>query len=115
MKMKSVTTVGVAVLLGLSLTCGASAAVEGSNKAITDPIEACIARIGEQADYDGAKRIVHRVASIDQKNLIELSIRIETLVLLDDESGSSREYLASCVTGGLGKIVKFRLDDRTES
>jgi hypothetical protein len=115
MKIKSATTVGVAVMLGLSLTCDANAAVERGNKAITDPIEACIAEIGERVDYDGAKRVVHRVASIEQKNLIELSIRVETLVLLDDESGSSREYLASCITGDLGKIVKFRLDDRTKS
>jgi hypothetical protein len=115
MKVKSATTIGVALLLGLSLACDASAAVERDNKAITDPVEACIAEIGERVDYDGASRVVHQVVAIDQKNLIELSIRIETSVLFDDESGTSRGYLASCVTGVLGKIVKFRLDDRADS
>jgi hypothetical protein len=109
MKAKSATTVGVALLLGLSLTCEANAETERDNRAITDPIKACVAEIGERANYEDADRIVHYVTALDQKNIVQKSITIETAVYVDEDSDTARVYTASCITGDLGKIVKFRL------
>lgn len=109
MKAKSVTTVGVALLLGMSLTGEANAETERDNRAITDPIKACVAEIGERVNYDDADHIVHYVTSLDQKNIIQKSITIETAVYVDEDSDTARVYTASCITGDLGKVVRFRL------
>jgi len=109
MKAKSAMTVGAAVLLGLSLTGEANAEAERDNRAITDPIKACVAEIGERANYEDADRIVHHVTSLDQKNIVQKSITIETAVYVDEDADTARLYTASCITGDLGKVVRFRL------
>ena len=111
MKAKSAMFSGVALLLGLSLASTAAAETEGLNKAITDPIQACVAEIGERADYDGAERVVHVVSKLEQKNLVEKRIHIETSVYTDESADTKREYTASCVTGNLGKVVRLRLEE----
>ncbi|MEJ2128864.1 MAG: hypothetical protein P8X81_08450 [Woeseiaceae bacterium] len=111
MKSKSAISVGVAVLLGLSLTCTANAEDEHSNKAITDPIQACVAKIGDRANYDGAERVVHVVSKLEQKNLVEKRIEIETTIYAGESGDKSRAYHVSCITGNLGKVVKLRLEE----
>ena len=111
MKAKSAMSVGVAVLLGLSLTGTANAETENDNKVITDPIQACVAEIGDRANYDGAERVVHVVSKLEQKNLIEKRIEIETSVYIDEATDKTREYHVSCITGNLGKVVKVRLEE----
>jgi hypothetical protein len=103
---KTAISLSIAALLGLSLTCNVNAA-QTHGKARTDKqIQACVAEIGLHADYDQASRVVHRVESLEQRNLVEMKIGIETTVFLKDD-GSEREYRASCVTDTMGNLVKF--------
>ena len=46
---------------------------------------------------------------LEQRNLEELEMRIETAVFRDKEYIATHEYEASCVTGPLGKLVSFRI------
>ena len=104
--LKTAMSVSIAALLGLSLTCNVNAA-QTHGKARTDrQIQACVAEIGLHANYDEAARVVHRVESLEQRNLTELKIGVETTVFLKDD-GSEREYRASCVTDTMGNLVKF--------
>lgn len=95
-----------------------AAATVGSTPALAhDPVEGarnmdreigmCVAEVGKQADYDEARRVVHKVVDIEQKNLAEQRIRIETLVYTADGDAWSREYASNCVTRGALKVVSF--------
>lgn len=105
--LKTAMSLSIAALLGLSLTCNVNAA-QTHGKARTDKqIQACVAEIGLHANYDKASRVVHRVESLEQRNLAEMTIGIETTVFLKDED-FDREYRASCVTDTMGRLVEFR-------
>ena len=69
----------------------------------------CVAEVGKQADYNEARRVVHKVVDIEQKNLAEQRIRIETLVYTADGDAWSREYASNCVTRGALKVVSFEI------
>ena len=104
--LKTAMSLSIVALLGLSLTCNVNAA-QTHGKARTDrQIQACVAEIGLHANYDEASRVVHRVESLEQRNLAEMKIGVETTVFLKDD-GSEREYRASCVTDTMGNLVKF--------
>ena len=111
MKAKSAMSVGAAAMLALSLTCTANAESEHDNKVITDPVQACVAEIADRANYDGAERIVHVVSKLEQKNLVEKRIEIDTSVYTGESVDKPREYHVSCITGNLGKVVKVRLEE----
>jgi hypothetical protein len=53
--------------------------------------------------------VVHWISELEQKNLEELEIRIETAVFRDKQDIATHNYEASCVTGPLGKLVSFRI------
>ena len=106
-------------MISIKLTALALAAVTiGSTPAFAhDPVEGarymdheigmCVAEVGKQADYSGARRVVHKVVDIEQKNLAEQRIRIETLVYTAVGDAWSREYASNCVTRGALKVVSF--------
>ena len=55
--------------------------------------------------------MIHRVTELDQRNLIELEIRIETSVYGRDDTAAISEYSVSCITESMGDLVKFRIND----
>jgi len=95
--------VGALALFGLALGHSASANDEYRKN---EQIQTCVTAIGEQADYSGADRIVHKVTRLRQRNYAELEIRVDTAVYGADET---REYAVSCVTHSLGDIVRLRV------
>ena len=97
-------------LFGFALPCNADAGSPRARHDTGEQIEACISEIGRHADYGDASRVVHWVARLNQKNLVETEIRIETSVYLNSEA-PVREYAASCVTGTMGDLVKFRFNE----
>lgn len=105
---KSVIALSLAALLGLSLPCNVNAAQTHGKARVNKQIQACVAEIGRHANYDHASRVVHLVETLEQKNLVEMKIGIETTVYLTG-SDTGREYRVSCVTDTMGKLVKFRL------
>ena len=102
--MKSLVSVSVLAMLGLTLSCDATARVKYRTE---QQINACVAAIGDHADYSDAERVVHRVTRLRQRNVAELEIRVDTAVYGED---GVREFAASCVTDTRGNLVKFRVN-----
>ena len=71
----------------------------------------CVAEVGRQANYSNARRVVHRIVGIEQKNLAEQRIRIETLVYTAGDDARAREYASNCVTRGALKVVSFDIKE----
>ena len=71
----------------------------------------CVDRIGSRADYENARRVVHRVVDISQKNIAEQELRIDTLVFAADDTALLRQYASTCVTHGPLKVVSFRIEE----
>ena len=97
-------------LLGLAVTCDAAAEADGVDHYTNEGIQSCVAEIRRHADFEDASRVTHWVTRLKQRNLVELEIRIETEVLVTGDNAATREYAASCVTGTLGDLVRFRID-----
>jgi len=71
----------------------------------------CVAEVGKHADYDSARRVVHKVVDVEQKNLAEQRIQIETLVYTAEGDAWTREYASRCVTRGALKVVSFEIEE----
>lgn len=97
-------------LLGFSVTSGAEA--DQSRDEVRTQAEAvsCVAEIGKRVDYEGAKRVVHTVTGLRQKNLVEVELTIDTSIFQDEVSGATRGYETSCVVAQLGKVVEVRVE-----
>jgi hypothetical protein len=109
MSWKSLLSLSLVLLLGLTLSCDASATQSRDKSRTKGQIEACLNEIGRHADYTDAARVVHWIASLEQKNLVELRIVIDTTVVLT-ATARTRDYRASCVTDSMGGVVDFRID-----
>jgi len=108
-RFKIISSITMLVILGLAVAPNADAGTVSAQRGTSLPIQTCIAEIGKNVDYGNASRVVHRVVRLDQKNLVELEIRIETSVYLKGNDDVVSEHTASCVTSALGKVVTFRI------
>lgn len=109
-RIKIISSITMLVILGLAVAPNADAGTVSAQRGTSLPIQTCIAEIRRNVDYGNASRVVHRVTSLDQKNLVELEIRIETSVYLKSDDNVATEYTASCMTRALGNVVKFKID-----
>jgi hypothetical protein len=92
----------------------ANASSPASTTRILDrKIDSCVGRIGNQANYSEAARVVHRVTSSKEVGLAEWEFSIDTLVMAGDENVVIRAYNSTCVTGGAVNIVRFRIHETT--
>jgi hypothetical protein len=107
--LKSFSSLLLAMLLGPVLSCDAGATPSRDQLRSARQIEACLAEIGRHADYSNADKVVHWVASLEQKNLVELRVVVDTTVVLA-ATDRTRVYRASCVTDTMGGIADFRID-----
>lgn len=78
-----------------------------------EEIGMCVAEVGKRADYADARRVVHRVVDVNQKNLAEQRIDIDTLVYKADGETVTREYASRCVTRGAFKVVSFTIKEKS--
>ena len=99
------------LLLAAAGMASTAAAHEPGVKGMDTEIGMCVAEVGKRADYEGARRVVHRVMDVDQKNLAEQRIDIDTLVYTADGETVTREYASRCVTRGALKVVSFRIEE----
>lgn len=95
-------------LLGLTLTCDATAATTHGKARMIKQIQSCVDEIGRRANYDEASRVVHLIESVEQEGLTGTRIGVETTVHIKGDH-EEREYRISCVTDTMGKLVGFRL------
>jgi len=106
---KTISALTILVLLGLSLVSDANADSARSMRITNEHIQACVSEIGRYADYNNAARVVHQVVGLEQRNLEEMEIKVETLVFLKSEGELAREYRVSCITGATHDLVRFRI------
>ena len=97
------------VLFAVSLACNAEAASSRDQIRANQYIQPCIAEISKHADYTSGARVVHFVEKLHQKNLVEMAIKVSTVVYAQDGVTISSAYDASCVIASLGEVVKFRI------
>lgn len=100
--------------LALAVTSLASTAVahEPGVQGMDTEIGMCVTEVGKRADYGDARRVVHRVIDVDQKNLAEQRISIDTLVYTAEGETVAREYASRCVTRGALKVVSFKIQEK---
>ncbi len=107
---KSALSLSLLALLGLTMTCDAYADSNRDQHRTMKYVRSCVAEIAKHANYDGASRAIHWVDRLNQKNLVELEIRIETTVYAADGEPATRKYETLCLVAGLGNLVDFRMD-----
>jgi len=108
---KLATSLASLIALCLAVINVAHAGTSQLRPATDKQIHSCVAEIGKHADYDDAARVVHWIVSLQQKNLAELTIKIETAVYGQAGEEIARGYTTSCVTGTMGDLVKFRFSE----
>jgi len=111
-RISTLTAATVLFALGFAAVPDANAGFVPATRGTGDQIQACVAEMGKHLDYGDAARVVHWIAELDQRNLVELVIRIRTSVYFDDSEDAAMTYTASCVTGTMGDLVDFQLDDQ---
>ena len=99
------------MVLSFSAISDAHAGASQLRNSTNKQIQSCVAEIGKHADFDDATRVVHWVIALEQKNLMELTIKIESAVYGQVGEEIIRGYTASCVTGTMGDLVKFRFSE----
>ena len=109
-RIKTLTSLTALALFGLTVTSDVDAAFGRDKDGADQQIQACVAEVGRHANYGDAARVLHRVSSLNQRNLVELKIRIDTSVFSKTDEAVIREYTASCVTDTMGDVVKFHID-----
>ena len=110
LRTRTLTSLTTLAVFGLTVASGAAAASSRYEHRADEQIQACVVEVGKYADYRDASRVLHRVATLNQKNLIELEIRIETSIFSATDDMLVREYAVSCVTDTMGDVVKFRIN-----
>jgi len=107
---KSHISTGLMLSLLATFVAGAPTAEAATRLASTEQdVQACVAEIGKRADYDSAARATHWIDNLQQKNLAELSIEIETVIYFGADTSSERRYKTSYVMDLSHKIVEFRM------
>ena len=108
-RIKSITSLTIIALLGLSVVSEADADTSRFRQLTDAQIQVCVAEIGRHADYGNASRVVHEIVALEQRNLEEMEISVETSVYLQSDGDLPREYRVSCVTGTRRDLVKFNI------
>ena len=108
-QIKLATSLTTMAVLGIAVISDANAKTDRFRHSTNKQIQTCVSEIGRHADYGDASRVVHRIVALKQRNLVELEIKVETSVHLKSDGDIARKYTASCVTGTMGDLVKFRI------
>ena len=101
----------IALLATGFVASAANASTSRDAARVDSYIQPCILEIAKQADYGEARKVVHRVARLDQRNLVEMEIKVITSVHTGPDEGVAREYRTTCRVAGLGDLVKFNMND----
>ena len=112
-RVKSLSSLLVLAMLGLTLSGNARAETDMGERVTNLQIDACVSQINRHADYTEAHRVVHLVDRLSQRNLIELEVGISTSVYVGDDEAAARVYATRCTTDTLGGVVRFRVSNES--
>lgn len=108
---KTILSLSTLALLGLTLTCDVYASTNRSECRAIEQVCSCVSEIAKHAIHDDATRALHLVKRVNQTNLVELEIHIETIIYAADGEPTARKYKTSCLIAGLGNLVDFWIDE----
>lgn len=105
---KAATYLTTSLLIALTMAGDIRAESSRYGARVYENVLTCVAEIGKRASYDAGARVLHRVTSVTQRNLVEMEIRIDTTVYAN--AVPVRAYSAACVTDRFGNPVKVWVD-----
>lgn len=107
---KTILSLSTLALLGLTMVFDAYADANRDGRRAIKQVCSCVSEIAKYAIHDDATRALHVVKRVNQKNLVELEIHIETTIHAAHGEPAARKYKTSCLIAGLGNLVDFRID-----
>ena len=90
--------------------CAPATASDNDELEYDSDVEACIAEIGDHANYEGATRVQHIVV-MNKRPVFGYRITIDTSVYTKSADTAVREYASYCVSRGDDRLVKFTIDE----
>ena len=110
---QAITIVFTAVLAVAGFTAGSNAsAMPGfPNPAPMTSIEQCVAKIGEQANYENAVRVRHEVDS-KERRVGGHTITIDTMIFGADGTEVIREYATICAVSAKSETKAFKIKEK---
>lgn len=109
--MKHLKQAVTATVAGLVVSGGAFAMPGFSEQAPPRSVEACVAQISQNANYDNAARVRHEVDS-QERRVGGHTIKVETTVYGDDGAEVIREYATLCAVTDKQETKKFRMKEK---
>jgi hypothetical protein len=94
--------------LGLFLSASSMADSPFDDNASASSIEACVAQVSTQANYEDAVGVRHEVET-QQRRTGGHRLHIDTKVFGDSDGQVIREYAATCIIGRDGTPVSLRI------
>ena len=93
----------------LLLSGGSAIASDDYDVAFAKEVDACLAAVNEQVDYDDATRVRHNVVEL-QNTFSGYVLAIDTQVFTDTDEIAVREYASKCIAKDDGKPRKFSIN-----
>ena len=95
-------------LVGLLATDIALAVPSFDEEAPQSSVEICVAEVANTADYTGAGKVLHSVAS-KPRSVSGYKVSIRTIVYGEDDGTIIREYASNCAINRLEQVHNFRI------
>lgn len=108
-KTKALATLGLAAA-GLFFFGGQAAASDSVGIPFGRELEACVAEIGDYANYEDATRVRHLVSEV-RRRVNGYVLSIDTSVYTDTGDVATREYVTLCLARGDARPARFRISE----
>ena len=95
-------------LIGLLAADLAFAIPEFGEEAPQSSVDICVAEVANTADYTGASKVLHNVAS-KPRSVSGYKVSIRTIVYGEDDGTIIREYASNCAINRLEQVHNFRI------
>ncbi len=111
--MKTANIAAAFSLIGLFAANGAMALPGFDEEAPKSSVDACVAAVDAEADYDESARVLHNVET-SKRRVSGHIMSIQTLVYGPDGNTLIREYKTNCAINDNNEIKRFRIRQRGE-
>jgi hypothetical protein len=94
--------------MSILLFAGQAVASNQGGYEFDNEIEACVAEVGEHANYGDAVRVQHKIVKV-KRALLGYALTIDTAVYSESDDAAIRAYATYCVANGNNKPLRFRI------